>query len=111
MSPFNILISSGNSSNDVDLNFLPNEVSLTSSGNRFPSLSFSSVIVLNLYNLNIFSFLPGLSCVNKTGDPNFILTRIAVIIIIGDKTIIANNAHKKSCGLFINLLYIIQNIL
>ena len=82
--PFNMLNTSGNSSRLVFLSHFPNFVNLISSGRSSPFLSLSSVIVLNLYILNIVSFpsnptKPGLSCLNKTGVPNLILTRSATL--------------------------------
>ena len=96
-----MFINSGSSSKLVDLNIFPNLVSLSSSGRKLPFPSFLSVIVRNLYNVNIFPLNPGLSCLKITGVPNFILTKIAVIKITGDKTINAIKAQIQSCGRFI----------
>ena len=79
MSPFRILKASGSSSKLVDRSHFPNSDNLASSSNNSPFSSLSSVIVRNLYNLNSFSFLPGLGCVNRTGDPNFTFTNIATM--------------------------------
>src|SRR5699024_606461 len=73
ISPFKIFQSSGNSSKLDALKVLPNLVSLSESDNNSPLLSTASLIDRNLYNVNIFSSLPGLSCLNITGDPNFFL--------------------------------------
>ena len=87
---------SGNSSKDVDLNHLPNDVNLTSSDNRFPFSSFSSVIVLNLYNSNTSPFLPGLFCLKITGLPSFSFTNNATVKYIGEKTVKAPIEHTTS---------------
>ena len=105
ISPLAILNASGISSKLVALSIFPNLVSLSLSGNKFPFSSFASVIVLNLYNLNIFSSFPGLSCVKITGEPNFTLTNIAIIRYNHEKTIIAIKLHIKSNGLFIYFSY------
>ena len=107
ISPFKILKSSGSSSRLVDLNSFPNLVSLISSGNKLPCSSLASVIVLNLYNVKIFSFNPGLFCLKMTGAPSFILTNNATISKTGLRIIIANNDKIKSSNLLIYFRYII----
>ncbi len=84
---------------------MPKDVNLCSSGNNSPLESVSSVIVLNLYNVKIFPFNPGRFCLNMTGEPNLSRTKTAVINNMGDRTINANNAQQKSCGLFIHFSY------
>ena len=84
----------------------PNFVSLYSSGNRFPSISLLSVIVLNLYSVNIFSFFPGLFCLNIIVLPRFILTNIPIIIINGINTINAIRLNIKSNIRFMYFAYI-----
>ena len=103
MSPFSMFTSSGNSSKLVLLSTLPNFVSLSESGSKFPFSSFLSVIVLNLYSVNIFSSFPGRCCLNIIGLPSFILTSIATTSNTGDKTISAIKLNIKSNILFICL--------
>ena len=69
ISPLNTLINCGNSSKLVDRTNRPTFVKRCASGSRFPSVSRSSVIVLNLITLNIIPSLPGLSCVKNTPAP------------------------------------------
>ena len=105
ISPLIILNASGNSSKLVDLSNFPNFVSRLLSGNKLPSLSLLSVIVLNLYSLNNLSFFPGLYWVNRIGDPNFTLTKIATIKYNHEKHTTAPKAQIKSNGLFTYFSY------
>ena len=102
---FNMQKSSGSSSRLVFLKTDPNFVSLTSSGKRLPSASLSSVIVLNLYILNIFSSLPGLGCLNNTGLPSLIRTRMNKIRYSQLKTIRNSTDNTISNSLFKYRLY------
>ena len=61
MSPFRTLMSCGSSSIDVERTNLPTFVRRCASGNKPPSASRSSVIVLNLMTLKFFASLPGRS--------------------------------------------------
>ena len=71
ISPLNTLISCGNSSILVDLIHCPTLVIRTSSGNRLPSSSRSSLIVLNFIILKILASFPGRSCKKKAPAPLF----------------------------------------
>ena len=105
ISPFKILNSSGNSSKLVERKNFPNFVSLTSSGSSSPFSSRSSVIVRNLYILNIFSSFPGRGCLNSTGLPSFTRTSTATTAMIGDRTVIASKDNKKSIHRLTYFLY------
>ena len=103
--PFRILKASGSSSKLVFRSHFPNLVRRTSSGRRSPFSSRSSVMVRNLYILNTVSFpsgpiSPGRSCVNSTGDPNFVFTRIATPRYSGLNTTIAPVAQITSTERF-----------
>ena len=106
ISPFKILINSGISSRLVFLKNFPNLVNLSSSGNRLPSLSFLLDIVLNLYIVKIFSFLPGRFCLKIAGLPKNINTNIPVIRNIGKVIIIAINDNIISNSLLMYFWYI-----
>ena len=106
ISPFSIFHSSGSSSRLVERRNLPNLVNLSLSDNNSPNLSFLSIIVLNLYIVNIFSFNPGLCCLNIIGLPSLTLTNIATISITGPNIISAIKDNMKSKILLIYFLYI-----
>src|SRR5699024_12182727 len=89
----------------IYLSNLPNFVNRAESGSRLPCSSFSLLILLNLYILNIFSSNPGLFCLKRIGLPSFFLTRIAVTRITGLNTIIANKDNIKSIFLLNFLSY------
>src|SRR5690606_27503824 len=61
MSPFSTFHKPGSSSKLDDRSKEPNLVKRAESGNKLPSLSRSSVIDLNLYILNGFPLIPGLT--------------------------------------------------
>jgi len=105
ISPLSMLNSSGSSSSDVERNFLPKEVKRWASYSGPDCPSFGGSIVRNLYNLKIFPSFPGRSCVKSTGRPSLMRTKMAVIKRTGERTIVANNAHRKSCGRLMNLSY------
>ena len=107
ISPFKMLKSSGSSSKLVERKNFPNFVSLTSSGSNSPFSSRPSVIVRNLYILNIFSSFPGRGWRNSTGLPSFTRTSAATTAMIGDRTIIASKDNKKSIHRLTYFLYII----
>ena len=107
ISPLIMFISCGSSSRLVLLKNAPNFVSLLSSGSNSPFSSLASVIVLNLYKQKIFSFFPGLFCLNITGEPRKILTNTATIIERGKVKINNNVANIKSKILFIYFEYIL----
>ena len=69
MSPFRTLNSWGNSSMDKERTIRPTFVRRASSGNRLPSASRSSVIVLNLMALKMRASLPVLFWVKNTPAP------------------------------------------
>jgi hypothetical protein len=94
----------------VLLRNLPKLVSRTLSGNSSPFSSLSSVIVLNLYIVKIFSLSPGLCCLKITGLPNLILTSKAITMNIGLRTIIAIKDRRKSRGLLKYLLYTLDHL-
>ena len=71
ISPLRTLINCGNSSIEVERTNFPTFVKRFSSGKRFPSVSRSSVMVLNLITLNILPFIPGRSCKKKAPVPLF----------------------------------------
>lgn len=75
ISPFITFKSCGTSSSEVDRTNFPTLVNRCASGRRFPEVSFSSVIVLNLTTLNIRSFFPGRSCMKKAPAPLLAITR------------------------------------
>ena len=77
--PISIENNSGNSSNDVERNMIPNLFSRCCSLSRLPFSSFALVIERNLYILNIFSPLPILSCENSIGLPIHILTQTTMM--------------------------------
>src|SRR5690606_14910854 len=93
-------------SSEVLLKNLPNLISLSLSGNRFPFSSVLFVIVRNLYILKIFSFLPGRACLNITGEPSLNFTKMAIRIINGNNNIIAIKDTIKSNTLLKKYLYI-----
>src|SRR5690554_7780312 len=99
----------GNSFKLVFLKNLPILV-IHSSGfsNIWVGVSFgvSIRIVLNLYILNNFLFLPTLFCLKKIGPLLSILINIINIRNIGDNTISPINANNISIN-FLNILYII----
>ena len=99
-SPLAIQNSSGNSSKLVLLSFLPKFVRRSSSGNKLPASSRLSVIVRNLYILNILPFNPGRCCLKITGEPSLILTSTAIKTKTGDKTMIAMTERIRSCRRF-----------
>jgi hypothetical protein len=90
MSPFIILISSGSSSNEVDLRNLPNLVTRSLSGNSLPSESVALDIDLNLISLKGRIPWPALSCLKNIGDPKLNLT------ITANTTNNGNIAIKRS---------------
>ena len=107
ISPFNTLISCGNSSKDEERTNFPTFVNLCASGNSCPSVPRSSVIVLNLITLNIFASFPGLSWVKKAPAPLFAkCSHIVTTNKIGDITINAINEIQKSRNRLKKCLYI-----
>ena len=77
----------------------------SASGNKLPSASRSSVIVLNFRALKIFSFFPGRFWVKKTPAPLFAkCNKITVVINIGDNKISPIKAPKKLIGLFTHVI-------
>ena len=107
MSPFRMFINCGSSSILVERIKRPTLVSRAASGSKFPSLSHSSVIVLNFNALNIFSFLPGRGCMKKTPFHPFLLTwkrRIIVTINMGNVNTNATRAPRKLIGLFMKVI-------
>ena len=87
---------------EVLLTNLPIRVSRCSSGRRFPLASRSSVIVLNLMALKIFSDLPGLGCMKKGDLPWFAMkSNMEIATRTGDNNRIAHNAAKNPIKGFI----------
>ena len=76
-------------------------VNRSASGNRFPSASRSSVMVLNLTTLNIFPFLPGRSCKKKAPAP--LLAKCSQMVMtssIGHRIANVRSERMKSITLF-----------
>jgi glycosyltransferase involved in cell wall biosynthesis len=101
ISPFNILYNSGSSSILVLRKNLPNLVSLSVSGNKFPSASFLSIMLRNLNIVNTLPCKPGRFCRKKIGEPNLILTNKHTINNIGDSITIKKSEKKISKNLLI----------
>ena len=101
----------------VERTNFPTFVSRSVSGNRLPSASRSSVIVLNLMILKILASLPGLSC-RKSSLPQTppsreglplpfaIKSKIEIMSSIGDMQMSAISAIQKSKNRFKKSLYI-----
>ena len=89
MSPLRTLTNCGNSSIDVERTNLPTFVRRASSGNRFPLVSHSSVMVLNLNNRPSF---PGRSC--RKNAPAPLLAKCSQTATMSRKGHITSNAHN-----------------
>ena len=66
-------------------------------------------MVRNLYSLKIFSFLPGLSWVNNTGEPSLHRTRIHRIRSRGERISSPAPEMMISNSLFIHFRYILSS--
>ena len=112
ISPFSTLINCGNSSMENERTIFPIFVKRATSGNKLPSASLSSVIVLNLIILKILAPLPGRPCVKKTPAPLF--TKCNHIVIINKTGHITSKTLKtkiKSITRLKKNLYITDNYL
>ena len=105
--PFDHVQQLGISSSEVDRTNRPAFVSRCSSGSRFPAASRSSVIVLNLMTLKIFSFFPGRSCRKKAPAPLLtIVSQPHTIRKMGLMMINPERERVKSSRRLMNFLYI-----
>lgn len=104
ISPFSTLTSCGSSSMLVERTNLPTLVNLCSSGRRLPSLSRSSVMVLNLITRKIFPLRPGRSWVKKAPAPLLAKCNQRVIrSSIGQMTANTQKTRMKSISLLKNV--------
>ena len=100
-----MLIISGNSSRLLSRIHLPSRVSRASSGSSRPFASRSSVMVRNLYMLNIFSSFPGRFCVKITGFPARMRTASARIPYSQQSSTSAHIEHRISSIRFMYFSY------